>query len=284
MNRMALSVEAVRAAAQLRTQFEIGPAESVCPYDLAIKLKIKVFFNSAPSLEGMYSPGPTPAIILNSERPTGRRTFTCGHEIGHHVFAHGYRIDELNEDNSSAGSPEEFLAQRFSSALLMPKIAVDSAFARRGWSPAAVQPNQFYIVARELGVAFSALVANLEVNLREISNGQAEGLRRCSLPKIKESLAGMIVAGDVFQIDRHWLRPTIDVEVGDRIIVPEGSHIESSCAIRDSENGRHFIAKASGITKVNFEASSHQLTLRISKREFNGLARYRHLEDSSDDE
>ena len=150
MNTRLLSEQAVRAAGLLRVQHQIGPAHGLCPYDLAIDLQIKVIFISAPSLEGMYSPEPRPAIILNSERPAGRRRFTCAHEIGHHIFQHGYRIDELTEENSSSTSPEEFLAQRFASALLMPKIAVDSAFARRSWSPAAAEAEQFFIVAQEL--------------------------------------------------------------------------------------------------------------------------------------
>src|SRR3989442_641722 len=108
MNKSALAADAVRAAALLRANLGIEAAVGLCPYDLAMQLQIKVSFIGAPSLEGLYSPDPRPAIILNSERPAGRRRFTCGHEIGHHVFNHGCRIDELAEDNASGSTPEEY--------------------------------------------------------------------------------------------------------------------------------------------------------------------------------
>src|SRR3989442_233526 len=99
MNQRMLAAHAARTASLLRGEHHIGLAEGLCPYDLAIKLQIKVCFTEAPSLEGMYSPDPRPAIILGAERPAGRRRFTCAHEIGHHVFQHGCRIDELTEEN-----------------------------------------------------------------------------------------------------------------------------------------------------------------------------------------
>jgi len=231
----------------------------------------------------MYSPKPRPAIILNSERPAGRRRFTCGHEIGHHVFEHGYRIDELNDENSSTASPEEYLAQRFSSALLMPKIAVDSAFARRGWSPSDAQAQQFFTVAQELGVGFTTLVTNAEVNLRTISTAEAETLRRTSLPKLRQQIVGMPVTADVFQVDEHWIQPTVDGEVGDIVIIPQTAKVQGVCASRQSTQGGNVVATAPGTATITLASGQKALTLRVSKVEYVGLARYRHLEESSDE-
>jgi len=284
MNTRLLSAQAVHAAAQLRAQHQIGPAQAICPYDLAIELQIKVSFLAAPSLEGMYSPEPRPAIILNSERPAGRRRFTCAHEIGHHIFKHGYRIDELSEENSSSTSPDEFLAQRFASALLMPKIAIDAAFSRRGWSPSAVQPDQFFIVAQELGVGFATLVTNTEVNLKAISAVQAEALRRIPLPKIRNKVVGRQVENDVFKVDAHWLRRTVDVAVGDLVILPEQATFTGACALQDRAHDGNLIAMSVGTGTIYLAQRLEPLTLRVSEEGFVGLARYRHLEDSADDE
>lgn len=282
MNTKALAIEAVRAAARIRADHGIGPAGGLCPYDLAIKLGIKVSFLSAGSLEGMYSPAPKPAIILSSERPAGRRRFTCGHEIGHHVFKHGYRIDELDESNSAPWTPEEFIATRFSSALLMPKLAIDSAFSKRGWSLSTATADQVFIVAQELGVGYSTLVRNVEMNLNGISKARAEDLRRVTLANLRKSLAGQPILHDVFYVDKHWARATIDVEVGDVLILPVGAEVDAQVAVHGSSNKRLFTASAPGVVKINLGSGLPSPTLRVSRRGFDGLARYRHLEEPSD--
>ena len=43
----------------------------------------------------MYHQGSGPTVILSSLRPPGRRAFTCGHELGHHVSGDGTRVDQL---------------------------------------------------------------------------------------------------------------------------------------------------------------------------------------------
>lgn len=279
MNTTSLAMEAVRAATILRSEHGIGPNESVCPYDLAIKLGMKVNFLDAPSLEGMYSPEPKPTIILSRERGAGRRRYTCAHEIGHHIFKHGYRIDQLDESNSSPSSPEEYLAQRFASALLMPKIVVDSAFSRRSWKPSEATATQCFIVAQELGVGFSALITNLEANLKTLSKEKANILLRSSVSTLRRDVAGMSVENDIFLIDSGWIRPSIDVEVGDLIIFPKNTQI-STALVDEIKAGEYFKAKASGVAE--FTEGFRKLTLRISKRGFIGHARYRHLEDVND--
>ena len=136
MSRNELATEATRMAARLRADFGLHATQPVCPFAVADFLGMTVRFDALPSLEGMYSPGETPAIVLTSLRPAGRRRFTCGHEIGHHQFGHGYRIDEITPSRRRTTDNEEFVANRFAAALLMPKLAVVNAFVRRGWQPA----------------------------------------------------------------------------------------------------------------------------------------------------
>lgn len=277
MNTAALATEAVRAASLLRSQNGIGPADGLCPYDLAIKLGIKVSTLSAPSLEGMYSPEPEPStIILGCERPSGRRRYSCAHEIGHHIFKHGFRIDQLDESNSSPLSPEEFLAQRFASALLMPKLAVDAAFSRRGWKPSIATPEQYFIVAQNLGVGFTSLISNVEINLGYLTKEAATTLKESSLIKIRNNLSNQTIKNDLFIVDKNWSRKTIDVEIGDLILLPAETKFEGACASHNIQD-KKLIAVSSGIGKIFF--SEKTLDLRVSKKNFAGLARYRYLED-----
>lgn len=282
-NNATLAREAVIAAARLRSEHGIGLSTGLCPYDLAIKLEIKVSFLAASSLEGMYSPEPhPPSIILSSERPAGRRRYTCAHELGHHVFKHGTKIDELEDGASSPLSPEEFLAQRFASALLMPKLAVDSAFSRRGWKFSSATPEQVYIVAQELGVGYGTLITNAEINLNSLSKAQANSLSSIPLPKIRAGILGSEAKSDVFLVDQHWLRPTVDAEVGDFIVLPKNWEIQGTCAVRSSSTV--FTAAMPGSAPLFIDGHATPITLRVSKKNYVGLARYRHLEETDDDE
>lgn len=277
-----LATEAVRAAAQLRADKGIGPSEGLCPYDLAIKLGIKVNFLHADSLEGMYSPDPPPpSIILPSVRSSGRRRYSCAHEIGHHIFKHGFKIDEMDESNSSSSSPEEYLAQRFASALLMPKLAVDSAFTKRGWNARSPTDQQCFVVAQDLGVGYTSLIFSLEKNLKYISSQVASKLSGVSRKELVRRVAGKPVAFDAYLVDEHWSRKTVDVEVGDLIVFSDRIVFDGSCAAVDDQTGSRFMAVSSGSGTIKLNGG-RTISLRVSKRNFAGLARYRHLEDENE--
>lgn len=280
MNKRELALQAVREASRLRTAHKIPPTEGLCPFDLGRTLGISMRMVSIPSLEGMYSPDPTLAIVIGSERPIARRRYTCGHELGHHVFGHGYRIDELEEKNSDPTSPEEYLAQRFSAALLMPKILIDATFTKRGWKVSDLVPEQFFIVAQELGVGYGTLITNLEINTNQLTRANATKLRQVALPEIRKSVAGYAVAFDVFHLTGPCARPKLDVEIGDILIFPNVKIDGPS--IQQASQAGHYTAINAGICKVSF--SSGGITeVRVGRRGFIGLAHFRYLEEVTDE-
>ena len=284
MSNADLARHAARAAACIRADLGVAPAEGVCPFDVAEGLAVPVRLVALPSLEGMYSPEPRPTIVVSVERPPGRRRYTCGHEIGHHVFGHGARLDELVDEEPAAWNPEEFVAQRFAAALLMPKIAIESAFVKRGWSIAAATPELIFVVAQELGVGFTTLVGHLKRTIGGLPCTAADTIRRVRLPKLREQIAGFELEHDLVVVDQHWGRQTIDVEVGDVVILPKSAQVKGACASLIEEPVFHVVGAAPGIGTVSIDPSRPPLSLRVGRREFTGLARYRYLEENVDDD
>jgi len=91
--RKKLAADAVSRALSLRKKLGVSFEESVSPIDAAEQLSIDVRFVDLPSMEGIYVADNEPKIVLSSLRPSGRRSFTCAHELGHHMFGHGDRFD-----------------------------------------------------------------------------------------------------------------------------------------------------------------------------------------------
>ena len=176
------------------------------------------------ALRGCIQTRPKPAIIIGSERPAGRRVYTCGHELGHHVFGHGTRVDELRSDNSETPrfEPEEFMAQSFAGFLLMPKLAVCNAFKVRGWNPAQSSPEQIYRISNLFGVTYTALIQHMAI-MELMTRQQSEKLASISLKDIRSAFISdpkrQLVMVDIF-----WRARAIDLEVGDLILIPAECH------------------------------------------------------------
>lgn len=285
MNFHRLATQSTRAAARLRAELEIGPADAVCPFDLTERLGVVTWLASVPSLEGMYSPEGAPTIIVGAERPPGRRRHTCAHELGHHVFGHGLRLDQMAEEaDIGSGQPEEYVADRFAVALLMPKLAVESALTRRGWSASTLTAKQAFRVSQDLGVSYSNFIRHLDHTLGVLDGGQVGELRRAGrrLPRLRASLAGFPVANDLIVADRHWGARLIDVEVGDVVLIPDGGVPMGDCVCFVREPIPHLRAVAAGEGSVTLGEGRVIKGIRVSLRNFTGLARYRHLEDPDD--
>ena len=148
-----LVLQATTKALETRKILGKNLYEPICIYDAANELNVKVQFMEASSMEGLYSKIPRPTILLSALRPAGRRVYTCAHELGHHVFGHGFRIDELVEQlyQTSRFDPDEFLVDCYAGLLLMPKSAVANAFNIRGWDVNKINEFQVFNVASWLG-------------------------------------------------------------------------------------------------------------------------------------
>ena len=310
--RGALAKEALASALKTRRKLKLDLHEAICVFDAAERLGIEVRFVEIPSMEGMYVrktlDGTSPHILIAAARPAGRQAMTAGHEIGHHVFGHGTRIDQYLKGatrTNQAGSnppasmqafePEEFLAQTFGSFFLMPKSAVDRGFAVRNVVPARATPSEVFRVAGWLGVGYSALVHHMCWSLKLVSWRHAETLLAAKLPSLREELVGRAVSGDVYFVDHNWTGRPLDLKIGDVAVVPSGAVVEPSTGhhaahqkvppaiVSTTAQGVRLVeATSSGIGRI--VAGDWAVFLRTAEREFAGRNAYRHLTAEPDDD
>ena len=270
-------------AAALRMRRRAGSPldEAICVYDLAEQLGIEVRFADIPSMEGMYCPELGPAIVLSSLRPSGRRAFTCAHELGHHNNGDGTRIDQLVEkSNQSKLDTKEFAADCFAGALLMPKMAVQRAFALRGWDIQECTPGQAYTVSNYFGVGYSTLIHHMRSGLRLLPNAYADALLKVSPRQAQSQALGWQSQDTIWIVDSHWKGRPIDVEAGDLVFVRGQPTFEGDCLaeFQDTRQGRLFRAHQPGIGRF-CGGSDWSAFVRVSRTAFVGRSIFRHLEE-----
>lgn len=271
----------------MRATALIKPWEAFDIFDLSESLGIEVRFAKIASMEGMYIKRDVPILLVAAERPTGRQRFTCAHELAHHVFSHGSRIDELFEPGNPGGpkSQDELLADMFAGFLLMPKSAVNRAFAVRGQNMATCEPRDVFGIANWLGVGYATLVNHLHYGLNLIPHSRLQELTRQTPKSIREHVLGSPTPNDLIVVDSHWTGRPIDVQVDDLVLAPENSRFEGRAvdAISKSRGRMLFQARAPGVGRLSLSGEGWASFLRVSRKHFEGRSVFRHLEEVEDD-
>ena len=283
-SRRELALRAMNASLDVRADSGYDLATPICVYDLCERRGVTVRFVDI-NMEGVYEHLPRPRIYVSALRPLGRRAFNCAHEFGHHVFGHGFTVDELREEFKGPPAVEvhEFLADAFAGFLLMPTLGLRSAFASRGLTPGGATPLQLLCIACSFGVSYSALVAHLAFGIRELSESRARSLLRLTPQKVVASVVGELLGHGVCVIDATWSGPTVDLETGMYILAPFA--FSSPCRllvkVRTGNNGVLYRAERPGIEPIAAAELSRRLFVRVMPHQYVGLARYRHLADDS---
>ena len=283
--RTKLAMDAMTAALQLRQSQKIGIWSPLCPYDLAESLGVEVRFEDYGSMEGMYSKkNPGPLIVVSSLRPAGRQAYTCGHELGHHVFKHGSRIDQLINSQPMQGSfnPEEFLADCFAGFLLMPKSAINKAFADRGWDPGSCTAQQLYTIACLFGVGYTTLIQHLSQTLKLMPSTLAKSLGKITPRQIRSMYLGKDFSEDLIIVDTHWSDRAIDIQVGDYIQLPINTFNEGGCVRFQEKDARTvlFCGATPGLGRFDQPDTGWSAFVRVSRRSYVGRNIYRYWEEA----
>jgi Zn-dependent peptidase ImmA (M78 family) len=279
--KIALARDAMRAAIDLRFQLGLGLEEPICPYSVAERLGVPVRFVDV-SMEGFYSKSPLPRILLSSLRPCARKVFNCAHELGHHVFGHASTLDQLQEalTEYEDRTPEEFIVDSFAGHLLMPVIGIRRSFARRHVEPSAAQPHQILAIACEFGVGYATLATQLSISLGDITPARRHELIRARLA-LRRSIIPASESGNLAIVDSQFSAPTLDIEEEHFIVAPEGAAASNGCLIEIKHTflGTLYKAVRRGIVELFIPDTSWTVSVRVTPKNFVGLARYRFLED-----
>jgi len=283
-----LIAAALDKSIDVRMSAGLGTKDPICIFGLCDSLGVSVRFVEV-SMEGLYvrSRSGGAEILISSKRPLPRRIFTCAHELGHHVFGHGFSVDEMVEraEEEPGFDPDEFLVDTFAGFLLIPTIGVRRAFADRSVSPKAASPLQLFTIACSFGVGYETLIKHMTYSLRMYTRLELKVLLRHSPKSIRTNVLGFETNDPLVVVDDYWRLPTIDMEVGSRVLFPDwatvtGDHLEAE---NSKVVGRLYRAHRPGISRVTRKDSDWAAFIRVSKHEFAGLSRYRHLEDEDDE-
>ena len=288
LGRATVHWEALDKSLEVRDEAGLDFKAPLNVYDLCDELNITVRFVNDISMEGWYigTGFKSPTILLSTLRPPARRAFTCAHELGHHVFGDGSTIDELRiGEKFGRKDLKESRADGFAGHLLMPSLGIAQAFGDRGWNPPVAAPDQVYTVACSFGVGYTTLVNHMVYSLHLITERRGQELLKTDLPQIRETLLGSPSSGPLIVADRQYGMPTLDIEVGTLLLVPPRVVADTPCleSAGDLGIGRLFRASRPGICRTYIPESPWAVMVRISRQQYGGLAKYRHLEEVLDD-
>ncbi len=281
ISREQLARVALRGALEVRRKAGVFRDAPLCVYDLAESLGVEVWFVGGSSFAGMY-PKSYGRLFIPSERPRGRRAFTCAHELAHWLYDHGSRIEEMDFDRSDHEVPEELLANTFAAYLLMPRHAVEDAFARRQLQPSTANSVEMYSVACQLGVGYDTLLKHLRWSLNLLSLARMTDLPAITPKQVRRTVLGMNSAGHLVLAGTEWRCIPVDLEIGDFAVVPHSVRLHGSSAriVGECAHGSIVEAAYQGLTQaVLDDPTGWSSMIRVSRRQFTGRGAYRHLED-----
>lgn len=278
MDRIRATQIASKAIKARKKYLGAGAHIPICPYSLCEAMGVDLRFVKIPSFEGMYIAKQN-LVLISSERPEGRKRFTCAHEIGHHELGHGTVIDEMLECGSNKTEEQE--ADLFASMLLMPSSAITRSLTKYGVTADNISPVDAYILSKYFGVSYQAFITHISGNLRLINYRRAQALKSAKLPALRKGICEDITTtNQIFRVGNWWEERAIDLEVGDFVVSDQELSIDGPQILKAVEVKQNlFVYEAStpGITRLHDEKWSS--FAKVSRHKFQGFFQYKYDED-----
>lgn len=275
--------DAIAMAGRVRRKLKFNQFQPINIFEACMNMGVDVQFVDI-NMEGFYSRIDGNAkMIISNKRPFPRRCYSAAHELGHHVFNHGLRVDILTEDAypNTQKETEEILVDAFAAAFLMPVGGIQAEFAKRGWEFEQVSSVEFFIISSLFGVGYKTLLQHCRYS-DLISIQKYNELVTQTPAKILKNLSSKIESIAHFKIiDDFCILETIDLEVSNYVILPRGTAVESHYLqnVDTCSYGDIYVLLNSGITTVHLVDSKKSIFLRIQKENYIGFAEYRYLEN-----
>lgn len=283
---MAIDVgrQAARRALQFRLQNRV-PLDGPCDvFELIHASHLVLRFMDARSLEGLYlQEGPSYTVAVSALRPRGLQRFTAAHELGHHLFHHGERIDRKADfqERFSSVPTDERLADMFARFLLMPKRAVFSGFDKMGSDPSDPSDEDIFHVSSWLGVGYSTLLHQMHWTLGLLKAQQFHNLLTRRPATVKRRLVPAqtwIPRRELFALTPGWANQRVHAQVGDVIT---GIQDPGTGYLR--RDGSVWIADRPGEVTCRLDTLSEEpVRVSIARSDFVGVYTYRYLEEESE--
>lgn len=270
--------------ARFRMKYKIPLDCPINALDFAESIGIEVRIQALSSLEALYfQSNSQPTFILSSLRPLGRINYNCLHELGHYYYKHGNSIDEyLENDSYKKKDSKEYQADYFASFLLMPDLAVKKALKLFSVStPKNITPFIAYILSTYFGVGYATLINHLTYSLKILTEPMAKNLLKESPKNIKSNFLKEEFKEHLLIFEDKFMEYPIDLRTEDIIFLPKIYQKEGNSVIlyKSNENGNFYKASKTGINRILNKKTGNSVFIRISDKNFEGRAKYRHLED-----
>lgn len=279
---MSIYTNAIRKASEIRLKLGVSIIQPINIYDVCKSLEVDVQFVDI-NMEGLYiNNSGNPKILISNLRPFPRRVFTCGHELGHHLFNHGFKLDIITDEHdlSDSKSHDEILVDAFSASLLMPIAALYTEFSLRKLNYATATPIDYYIISSIFNVGYQTLITHCKINglIKEYKYFE---LLKFSPRKIFKQEFGDLGEAVFFKIiDGKSILAPIDLEVSNYISIPSDFLVESDylLKIHETENNILYQTIKSGISSIHSNLRDMNYFIRIQPEKYIGFTDYRHLE------
>jgi Zn-dependent peptidase ImmA (M78 family) len=277
-----LVLKASRKASEIRRANNYTKYQPLNIFDLCIKLDLTVRFVDV-NMEGMYfsqQDGTSPQILISTLRPLPRRVFTCAHELGHHLFGHGDKVDAIADEKVAMYDKDEYLVDTFAGNLLMPIAAVLAELAKRNWDINRATPEQVYTISSIFGTGYNTLITHCYKN-NVLNEAMALSLGKSKPATILKNLVGTDIPNSHFKIfDEQNPSKAVDLEQNNILIipakdVPQGNHL---IKLKTLSNRVVYRAEKAGIIRISNAENESGYFVRIQSAGYQGFAEYRHLE------
>lgn len=273
MKNIQLYRDAMKMAYKIRAQSNIEINEPINIFSLVEKFDLSLRFLDLQSFEGFYIKKELPHIIVNSQRPRGRQTFTCAHEFGHFLFNHNSSFDELIDFNTY--DEKEFLVDLFASYLLLPHVGISNQINKRNINLNTCEPLEIFKLSTFFNVGYDTLVNQLFRNLKMISLSRYEKLKKLN-PMFFKNQFNMSGNTNLLIIDKMWDLRELEVQIDDIIIFPEGWKLSFSKLTKINDNV--FKPKEIGFDCIELPEIDFKLDIKVYEKNYIGLNKYKFLQ------